>query len=128
MSGRTEAPHKPERPSPLSKAWNPSLCSSSSEPSSEKPVKQDSISHTLTYPVLEIDEDGVANIVQKTLPSDPLVSELRLKSRAGKSQAENPLHTQSAAEVQVKARWKGKHEGLAKPVAIPSLPPSHPQK
>jgi hypothetical protein len=126
MSGRTEARHKPEWPSPLSNAWNSSLCSSSSE----SPT-QDSISHNLTYPVLEIDEDGVAKIVQKTLPSDPIVSELRPKSRAGKSQAENPLHTQSAAEVQDKARWKGKHEEPAmtsKPMAISSLPPSHLQK
>jgi hypothetical protein len=81
-----------------------------------------------TYPVLEIDEDGVAKIVQKALPPDPIVNELRLTSRGGKPQTETALHTQSAAELQDEAKWKGKHEPpttTSTPLTIPLLSPSH---
>jgi hypothetical protein len=91
-------------------------------------VKQHSIMPNSTYPVLEIDEDGVAKIVQKELPPDPIVSELRLKSRGGKPQTETALDTQSAAEGQDRAKWKGKHEEpttTSTYMDMPCLSPSH---
>jgi hypothetical protein len=81
-----------------------------------------------TYPVLEIDEDGVAKIVQKALPPDPIVSELRLKSRGAKPRTETALHPQSAAEDQDEAKWKGTHEEpttTSTHMDMPSLSPSH---
>lgn len=78
----TETKFRPEPPPPLRQTWNAPEPSASPADFPAGDCESESKRRSLTYPVLEIDEDGLAKIVHKEMPPDPLVTKLRMKSQA----------------------------------------------